>query len=360
MALDVDRERLAAWTLARAEALSLVEAGRRVQERGSCREALAELGYRVQGSERRAAELSYRRAQEQGFTVLAVTEADYPLLLSKISDPPLVLTVWGELRREDALGLAVVGSRRATPYGLRMAHRLGRDLAASGLTIVSGLARGIDAAAHRGALEAGGRTLAVLGSGLLRLYPREHRRLAEAVAASGALVSEFDLDEPPLPRNFPRRNRLITGLTLGTLVVEATEKSGSLVSARHALEQDREVFAVPGPVTSPTSEGVHALLKDGACLVTAAEDVLAELRPETQEAIRARAAPAPEGKAAPSLDPDARQLLSRLARSDGALDVDSLVGATALPVGRVLAALTRLEVAGHVVRLHEGLYRSKI
>lgn len=361
MPFDEEEEREAAWTLARAEAaVPLAEARHVLGETGSCRAALAALARRIPLASRRAADRGLRRLRERKVVLLAVTEPDYPPLLSQIPDPPLVLAVWGSLRRDDALGLAVVGSRRATPYGLRMAERLGRDLAANGLTIVSGLARGIDQAAHRGALEVPGRTIAVLGSGLANVYPREHRRLAESIVERGAVVSEFDLDEPPRSRNFPRRNRVITGLTLGTLVVEATLKSGSLVSARHALEQDRDVFAVPGPVTSPTSEGVHALIRDGARLVTAAEDVLAELRDDVRSALAIRARGEKDPSGAEELDPEARLLLDRLARSDGALDIDALVETSEIPVARVLAALTRLEVSGHVLRLDAGLYRSRI
>ncbi|MDX1390684.1 MAG: DNA-processing protein DprA, partial [Acidobacteriota bacterium] len=223
-----------------------------------------------------------------GFHALCLTDPSYPRLLKAAPDPPFVLSIWGRLDPEDALGIAIVGARRATRYGLEMCERLSSDLSAAGLTIVSGLARGIDGAAHRGALEAGGRTIAVLGSGLSNLYPREHRRLASRIADHGAVISELDLSEPPNGRNFPRRNRIITGMTLGTLVVEAARKSGSLVSARIAMEQNRDVFAVPGPARAPNSEGVHDLIRDGAKLVTDANDVLDEMRSDVRELLSTR------------------------------------------------------------------------
>ena len=198
----------------------------------------------------------------KGFEALALTDASYPRLLKMAPDPPLALTLWGQLVPSDGLSLAIVGSRRATRYGLEMAARLAGELAWAGLTIVSGLARGIDGAAHRGALEKQGRTIAIVGSGLSHIYPSEHRRLAERIAENGAVLSEFATGEPPHARNFPRRNRILTGMTLGTIVVEAALKSGSLISARHALEQNREVFAVPGPARAENSAGVHALIRD--------------------------------------------------------------------------------------------------
>jgi DNA processing protein len=294
----------------------------------------------------------------RGFRLLVLGEPDYPPLLAAISDPPLALAVRGELQREDSLALSVVGSRRATPYGRDTARRLSRELAASGLTIVSGLARGIDAEAHLGALDAEGRTLAVLGSGLDCLYPPEHRALAERIRGRGAILSEFDLDEPPHPRNFPRRNRVITGLALGTLVVEAAAKSGSLISARLAMEQNREVFAVPGPVGSPGSEGVHALLRDGARLVAKAEDVLEELRSEVREALSHRATKRLPSSAA-ALDSEERLLVELLLSRHEPLDLDVILDELSLPIERAIAALARLEIEGRVARLPGGLYHAR-
>ncbi len=198
--------------------------------------------------------------------VLRSTE-NYPRPLQEITDPPGVLFVRGRFAPQDALAIAVVGSRHASHYGLAQAERLASALARAGLTVVSGLARGIDAAAHRGALAAGGRTIAVLGSGVCNIYPPEHASLAEEVIAAGALVSENAPASEPFSGAFPQRNRLISGMSLGVLVVEASLKSGALITARHAMEQGREVFAVPGRIDSRTSQGCHRLIRDGAKLV---------------------------------------------------------------------------------------------
>ncbi len=297
-------------------------------------------------------------AVKKGYRLLCLTDRDYPRLLRQIPDPPLILTVWGQLRAEDGLPLAIVGSRRATPYGLDACRRLSRELATAGLTIVSGLARGIDEEAHRGALDAGGRTIAVLGSGLDNLYPREHRRLAERIAANGAILTEFPPDEPPRAKNFPQRNRVITGMTLGTLVVEAAQKSGSLVSARLALDQNRDVFAVPGPIGSKNREGVHALIRDGARLVTVGNDVIEELRPELRALLKGTEAS--EGKKLnPALDDEERSILERLNEVERALDLDELLDGLALTVDRALAALCRLEVKGAIWSLPGGLFQKK-
>jgi DNA processing protein len=348
-------ERLAAITLAHATEPPLRDRVAAFRNGGTFEGALRRLGIRCT-SFRTRAERTLRRVEERGYQLVLLGEPGYPLLLSQILDPPIALTFRGSLFRSDALALAIVGSRRATHYGLEASRRFAKDLASAGLTIVSGLARGIDAAAHEGALEGKGRTLAVLGSGLDDLYPREHRRLADRIAERGALLSEFDLDEPPLSRNFPRRNRVLTGLALGTLVVEAAAKSGSLISARMALEQNREVFAVPGPVTSPASEGTNALLRDGARLVTRAEDVLEELPLAVRDAL----APIRRaGDASGELDEEERAVLARLSDSHDALDLDQILSAVPLAVDRAIAALTRLQVLGRVASLAGGLYRAR-
>jgi DNA processing protein len=350
--------RLHAWLLARADHIPLRDRLAILKEQESYPKALRRLGVNPEGPLLGRAEAAFERMARRGYRLLVLGDADYPPLLAAIPDPPIALTVRGELLREDALGLSVVGARRATPYGRDTARRLSRDLASFGLTIVSGLARGIDAAGHEGALEASGRTVAVLGSGLDELYPSEHRALAERIAERGAVLSEFDLDEPPHARNFPRRNRIITGLTLGTLVVEAAAKSGSLISARLALDQNREVFAVPGPVSSPGSEGVHALLRDGARLVTRAEDVLEELRVEVREALKHRATER-RGQAPgtlDTLDTEERALVALLLSRHDPLDLDQILDEVSLSVDRVLAALARLELSGRVTRLPGGLY----
>lgn len=210
-------------------------------------------------------------------SVLSLSDEDYPVSLRNIYDPPLVLYVKGRLTDQDRTAVALVGSRRASTYGINICHSLSGSLAGLGITVVSGLARGIDSAAHRGALLAGGRTVAVLGSGLGHIYPPENRKLAVEISEAGAVVSEFPMNTPPVPRNFPIRNRIISGLSLGTVVVEAARKSGALITARCALEQGREVFAVPGKAGSSTAGGTHQLIRQGAKLVENANDIIEEL-----------------------------------------------------------------------------------
>jgi DNA processing protein len=218
-----------------------------------------------------ALEQEQRLAARAGCEILTTADAGYPAPLRTIADPPPALYVKGAWRPQDEPAVALVGARRASLYGLEAAQRLAGDLAARGLTVVSGLARGIDAAAHRGCLRAQGRTVAVLGGGLSRLYPPEHRELAEEIARQGAVLSEFPMTHPPAAGNFPRRNRVISGLSRGVVVVEAGARSGALITADQALEQGREVFAVPGPITAPTSQGTHELLRQGARLVASVE-----------------------------------------------------------------------------------------
>ncbi|MFH1245230.1 MAG: DNA-processing protein DprA [Candidatus Omnitrophota bacterium] len=210
---------------------------------------------------------------------ISFQDADYPKNLKFIYHPPALLYIKGSILPDDSIALAIVGSRRATYYGLHNAEKLAFELASRGIVIVSGLARGIDSAAHRGALKAGGRTIAVLGSGLNRIYPAENAGLAEQISHHGAVISEFSPDSPPLRHNFPRRNRIISGLSLGVIVVEAAKRSGALLTANFALEQGREVFAFPGNIDSWTSCGTHGLIKQGAKLVESTEDIIEELEP---------------------------------------------------------------------------------
>src|SRR3989338_1798160 len=211
---------------------------------------------------------------EKGIKVLSVVDRDYPANLRQISDAPPVLYYKGSLLASDDLAVAVVGARFATAYGRQVTEKLVMDLTLAGLTIVSGLARGIDSIAHRAALDAGGRTIAVLGSGVDLIYPPENQKLAEKIVQNGALVSEFPLGFPSVPSNFPARNRIIAGLSLGVVVTEAAVDSGSLITAGQAAEQGREVFAVPGPITSRMSEGVNKLIKEGVHPATEAADIL--------------------------------------------------------------------------------------
>jgi DNA processing protein len=287
-------------------------------------------------------------ARENDVSILTHSHDGYPRALREIHDPPGVLYVRGEIKPQDALAIGIVGSRHATQYGLMVAERLASSLARAGLTIVSGLARGVDAAAHRGALEAGGRTIAVLGSGVLNIYPPEHKTLASEVTARGAVVSESPLRAAPLSGSFPQRNRIISGLSLGIIVVEASHHSGALITARHAMEQGREVFAVPGRVDSRMSHGCHRLLRDGAKLVETADDVLEELGPLVE------AAPQPDGQ---EIHHPAELLLNEIeqqvlqAIDTSATTVDHVVATSGLPVAQVLATLSALEMRRLIRRL---------
>ncbi len=282
------------------------------------------------------------RCRQRGVHVVPLDDPEYPAALKEIHDPPSLLYMKGQYRPSDQLAIALVGARRSTPYGCRIAERLAGSLARVGLTVVSGLARGIDAAAHRGALKAGGRTIAVLGNGLSEIYPPEHAALADEVAGAGVLLSEMPMEQRPLAGLFPQRNRLISGLCLGVVVVEAALRSGSLSTARHAMEQDREVFAVPGPVDMHTSRGCHALIRDGARLVETVEDILEELGPLVREV-------EPEPEAEPVRHP-AELSLSDLERSLlGHLDnlpkaVDELIVRTGMTASQVLSTLSVLEM----------------
>jgi len=216
-------------------------------------------------------------ARENNFSIITILDKHYPENLKNIYDPPVVLYVSGELLDSDYNGIAIVGSRRASFYGLSTANQLGSQLSGLGITVISGLARGIDTAGHKGALSGGGRTIAVLGSGLLNMYPPENKNLAKEISENGAVISEFNLEIPPLARNFPRRNRIISGLSLGVIVVEAARNSGALITAEVALQQSREVFAVPGKMNSFTSVGTHGLIKQGAKLVSNVDDIIEEV-----------------------------------------------------------------------------------
>jgi len=211
--------------------------------------------------------------------ILSVNDPAYPALLKEIYRPPTELYVSGTVLPVDQKAIAIVGTRSATPYGLKVAHQLAGQLAGHGITVVSGLADGIDTSAHLGALKAGGRTLAVVGHGLDFLYPARNRELAQRIRSAGALISQFPLGVGPLKQNFPQRNRVIAGLSMGVVVIEAPARSGALITAREALEEGREVFAVPGPISSLKNAGCHKLIQDGAKLVQSIEDILEELAP---------------------------------------------------------------------------------
>ena len=293
----------------------------------------------VEQSRSGAAAVEIEQAAAEGVTILAHGGPGYPAALSTLHDPPLVLYVRGSLEERDLLGVGLVGSRQATPYGMRQAARFGGELAEIGVTVVSGLARGIDTEAHMGALRSKeGRTLAVLGSGVAAVYPPENRFLARRIADRGALLSEFPLRSAPAPENFPRRNRIISGLSLGILVIEAGEKSGALITADWAMEQGREVFALPGSVESPMSRGAHLLIRQGAKLAETAADILEELP-----------ALAPLLKSASSgagVSPLERAVLRELGSK--ARTAESVAAASRLPEVTVAAALDRLALRGLV------------
>jgi DNA processing protein len=282
--------------------------------------------------------------------ILTPAGAGYPRMLREIHDPPPVLFARGSITSKDSLAIAIVGSRHGTQYGLQQAERLAGSLARAGLTIISGLARGIDAAAHRGALAAGGRTIAVLGSGVLSIYPPEHVELAAEVAAAGAVISESPPRAQPMTGAFPQRNRLISGLSLGVIVVEASNQSGALITARLAMEQGREVFAVPGRVDNRMAHGCHRLLRDGAKLVETADDVLEELGPLV-EATSAAEGPAVHHPAELLLNEIERQVLDVIGAEP--TTVDHVVAASGLPTPQVLATLSVLEMR-RVVRRASG------
>ncbi|MBI3997740.1 MAG: DNA-protecting protein DprA [Armatimonadetes bacterium] len=287
-------------------------------------------------------------ARAQGMAVLVPGDAAFPALLRLLPDPPPVLYVRGRLGK--APSVAVVGSRRATPYGRAAAARLAFDLALAGVTVVSGLARGIDAAAHRAALDGGGRTVAVLGNGADVVYPPEHAALVEAIIERGALVTEFSPGTPPRPGHFPRRNRLISGLSLGVVVVEGAEDSGALITVEYALDQGREVFAVPGSIFSEGSRAPHGLLRQGARVVERAEDILEELNLSSPGTV------GPDQDAAQDAAPGASGEASGQQRVFDALaagprSLDDLVETTGLPAAEVAAAISLLEIRGLVATL---------
>ena len=288
-----------------------------LEQAGVPRQVARAVAQRATEAARQEAEQEYARAEQNGIRILLYVEPDYPVNLKSIYAPPPYLYIRGELKSEDRLGVAIVGSRRAGREGIQMAEQLAAALARRGLTIVSGFARGVDSAAHRGALEAGGRTLAVLGNGLSRCYPPENRPLFEKLPEHGALLSELPYEAPPERKNFPSRNRIIAGLCLGVVVVEAPERSGALITARAAMDQNREVFAVPGRVADGRCSGCHQLIKDGAALVENEWDVLQALTGEIErlsEEIGMAALSAPP-KTGPAETPLRTQALPRQAPS---------------------------------------------
>ncbi|MDR3677849.1 MAG: DNA-processing protein DprA [Acidobacteriota bacterium] len=304
------------------------------------------------------AERDVQEVAKADCVLIAFDSEEYPPLLKQIPDAPLLLYVRGDVKVLSQFAVAIVGSRRPSAYGSSVAHRLAHDLAQRQLVVASGLARGVDSAAHRGALEAKGKTVAVLGSGLDVIYPRENKKLADEIAKSGAVISEFPLRTSPSPENFPIRNRIISGLSLGVVVVEAAEYSGSLITARLALEQNREVFAVPGNITSAQSFGPNHLIKQGAKLVDQWMDVVEEFPSEVRMQLMP---PAEVTETVPmgaetaslfqtSLTPDQKVVFDVL-RADQTSFVDDIVGAAQMPHPRVLGVLLELEMNGLIRQL---------
>ena len=287
-----------------------------------------------------------RVIETRGFSLLRFGDEGYPESLAAIYSPPPVIYVRGTMRPQDRLAIAIVGSRKATSYGIALAERISEELAQRGVTIVSGMARGIDGAAHRGALEAGGRTIAVLGCGLGVTYPPEHAELSDRIAASGAILSEFPVFAPPKPDHFPRRNRIISGLALGVVVVEAGIESGALITANYALEEGREVFAVPGQVTARSSRGCHQLIKAGAKLTESWEDIWEEIEPQvgppSQLGIRTAGG-------SPPLEQEEVLIVDAL--EAGPLQIDDLLGRTRLPAGHMASLLLSLMLKGVIEEL---------
>ena len=317
---------------------------------------------------------------QHGCHIVTINDDAYPLLLKQIHDPPVLLYTIGDFSLQDTPSIAIVGSRSPTEYGKTISQQLSHQLAERGITVVSGFARGIDTCVHRGALEAGGHTIAVFGCGLSIIYPETNRGLAAEIVKSGALISEFPMTMPPRGKNFPRRNRVISGLTLGTLVVEASDRSGSLITARHAAEQGREVFAVPGQIFSGVSRGTHSLINQGATLINSVDDLLDALpqdytgilrqeSPETtrqlpprrnqrskrsdkatrSQSVKTQPTPASQPKTVPNLTPDEQAVLSTM--DAASVHIDQIARDTQLPIGKVSSLLVMLELKGIVQQL---------
>ncbi len=368
----MDKDELTAWlVLSRAPGLGQTGLGRLLEVFPGPRALLAGAG---PGLDLAPSTLAYLRAPDQsqiasdllwldqpGHALVTLADPRYPPLLRQIADPPPILYVVGDPEVLSQAQLAMVGSRNPTPGGAQTAYDFARHLAADGLVITSGLALGIDSACHRGALDGGGLTVAVAGTGLDLVYPGRHRDLAHRIAREGALVSEYPLGTSPRPGNFPRRNRIISGLALGTLVMEAAAGSGSLITARLAVEQGREVLAVPGSIHNPLARGCHALIRQGARLVETAADVLEELAPllpgptaldRANAAATMPAAPAEPDQ--PDLNPEYRTLLEHMGHDPVA--VDTLVERSGLTPEAVSSMLLLLELQGHVAPLSAGRY----
>jgi DNA processing protein len=326
-----------------AEHDDLIQAGCSAELAGSIRRGLP-------ANVRQQIDKQIRTAEHLKIRVLTLFDRSYPARLRTIPDPPPLLYMSGTLTAQDDVAVAIVGGRRATPSGRVVTEEIAKDLAGRGVTIVSGLARGVDAAAHRGALAGKGRTIAVLGCGIDRTYPPEHQALRRSIEAHGAVLSELPMGSSPLSHHFPRRNRIISGLSMGVLVSEAAKDSGSLITAKLALEQGREVFAVPGSVKEDACRGSNGLIKEGATLIERAQDILDDILPQIdarlRAALRIEAVSAPPGAPLSNEDGVVYEALSYEARS-----VDMVIEATGLSAAKVAAGLLSLELSGRVRQL---------
>jgi DNA processing protein len=279
--------------------------------------------------------------KEIGGRIVTLRDDDYPKRLEDIYDPPAVLYLRGELRSEDTLAVAIVGSRKTSPYGRWVTEKIGQGLARHGVTVVSGMARGIDSVAHMGALQGGGRTIAVLGSGIDVIYPSENRNLFYRIIEHGAVLSEFPIGSPPEGGHFPKRNRIISGLSMGVVIVQASSESGSLITAGYALEQGREVFAVPGNVGAEGSRGTNQLIKEGAKLVESSEDILEEILPQWR-----REEGAAQKAETPVLDLTEEEKILYQLLGETPLHIDAIIRESRLDPGKVSSFLLNLELKG--------------
>lgn len=292
--------------------------------------------------------------KKESARVITLFDENYPARLKEIYDPPIVLYIKGEIKKEDEIAVSIVGSRRCSNYGRDTAQRLSGELVNLGITVVSGMARGIDTAAHTGALNNKGRTFAILGSGLSKIYPPENKRLSEKIAESGAVVSEFPIGYGPLPENFPRRNRIISGMSLGTVVVEAVKDSGALITARCAYEQGREVFSVPGEAGIDTAFGTNQLIKDGAKLVETAKDIIEELSVNIKVALKQK-----DIKETPTqnLNEEEKKVFQILTHKP--LYIDDIAESSKLKIAEVSSVLTILEIKDLIEKLPGNMFVKK-
>ncbi|MBI5747994.1 MAG: DNA-protecting protein DprA [Nitrospinae bacterium] len=291
------------------------------------------------------------RIEKSGVGILTIDESEYPSSLKTIYDPPHVIYIKGKIMENDTIAVAIVGSRSPTTYGKLATEKISMELSVRGVTIISGMARGIDSIAHKSAIAGGGRTIAVLGCGLNVIYPPENFKLMDEIISHGAVISEFPMSARPDKMNFPQRNRIISGLSLGTLIVEAAEKSGSLITARHAIEQGREVFAIPGSINSPKSRGTNRLIKSGAKLVEGAEDIIDEFPSDVRSFLKL---PEKEIKEDYNLVGDEKHIFSLI--DTESRHIDTIVEHSNLPVSVVSGILVKLELKGLVRQLSGKMF----